>query len=323
MADTRESSEIRAQTPAARIDAASRAKTLTRILWIGFALNVVVAVFKFVYGNVTCSMSMTNDGIASFLDAGSTLIGLAGVSIASRPPSDRHPYGHAKYETYASVAIGVILIVAAGDIAREAIETLLEGGSHVMVDWASYVIMLGTMALNIWVAWWEGRWGRELHSESLTADAKHTWTDVYVSVSVICSLIFVQLGYPAADALVSLIVALAVLASAISIFREANRTLSDVSRLDAGEVAEMVEGVPGVAGVHEVRSRGTEGEVYVDLHVLLDPEMTLREAHEVASEAEALLERTFPEVADVSVLMRPAEDAAGGASADDAPAPGA
>ncbi len=302
MANTRN-----ANTATARVDAAGRARTLKRILWIGFALNVVVAVFKFVYGTVTGSMSMTNDGIASFLDAGSTLIGLAGVSIASRPPSEKHPYGHAKYETYASVAIGVILIIAAGDIAREAITSLLEGGSHVMVDWASYVIMLGTMALNIWVAWWEGRWGRELRSESLTADAKHTWTDVYVSVSVICSLIFVQLGYPAADALVSLIVALAVLASAISIFREANRTLADVSRLDAGKVAEVVEGVAGVAGVDEVRSRGTEGEVYVDLHVLLDPEMTLREAHEIARSAEKLLEERFPEVADVSVLMRPTE----------------
>ncbi len=304
-------------TASPHADAATRARTLTRILWIGFALNVVVAVFKFIYGTLSGSMSMTNDGIASFLDAGSTLIGLAGVSIASRPPSEKHPYGHAKYETYASVAIGVILIIAAGDIAREAIASLLEGGSHVMVDWASYVIMLSTMALNIWVAWWEGRWGRELHSESLTADAKHTWTDVYVSVSVICSLIFVQLGYPAADALVSLIVAFAVLASAISIFREANRTLADVSRLDAGEVAEVVEGVAGVAGVDEVRSRGTEGEVYVDLHVLLDPNMTLREANEIARSAETLLEERFPEVADVSVLMRPAEgegaEAAGGA----------
>ncbi len=304
MASTR---QIDAKT--AHVDAVSRARTLTRILWIGFALNVVVAVFKFVYGTASGSMSMTNDGIASFLDAGSTLIGLAGVSIASRPPSKTHPYGHAKYETYASVAIGVILIIAAGDIAREAIASLLEGGSHVTVDWASYLIMLATMALNIWVAWWEGRWGRELHSESLTADAKHTWTDVYVSVSVICSLIFVQLGYPAADALVSLIVALAVLASAISIFREANRTLADVSRLDAGEVAEVVEGVAGVAGVDEVRSRGTEGEVYVDLHVLLDPNMTLREANEIARSAETLLEERFPEVADVSVLMKPAEGA--------------
>ncbi len=308
MAKTQES---RAATAYA-VGAASRARTLTRILWIGFALNVLVAVFKFIYGTLSGSMSMTNDGIASFLDAGSTLIGLAGVSIASRPPSKKHPYGHAKYETYASVAIGVILIIAAGDIAREAIASLLEGGSHVMVDWASYVIMLATMALNIWVAWWEGRWGRALHSESLTADAKHTWTDVYVSVSVICSLIFVQLGYPAADALVSLIVALAVLASAISIFLEANRTLADASRLDAGEVAEVVEGVAGVAGVDEVRSRGTEGEVYVDLHVLLDPNMTLREANEIAQSAEALLEERFPEVADVSVLMKPAQEGSEG-----------
>ena len=286
-----------------------RARQSQKVLWIGFALNVIVAVFKFGFGTFSGSMAMTNDGVASFLDAGSTLIGLAGVAIASRPPSKTHPYGHAKYETYASVAIGIILIVAAGDIAREAIASLMGGGEHIYVDWASYAIMVGTMALNVFVAWWEGKWGRLLFSEALTADAQHTWTDVYVSISVICSLIFVQMGYPVADALVSLIVAFAVLWSAISIFRQANRTLADVSRLEASEVEDLVVPVEGVRAASKVRSRGSEGEVYVDLHLILDPDLSLVDAHDVATRAERLIEESFPGVADVIVRAVPDEAA--------------
>ncbi len=276
-----------------------------RILWAILGLNVLVALAKFGWGTFSGSMAMANDGIASFFDGVSNLVGLLGVRIASKPPDASHPYGHAKYETYASAAIGVALLVAAGEIATKAISTLVAGESAILVDWVSYAIMAGTLVVNLGVSFWEARQGARLKSEVLAADAKHTRSDAYVSISVICSLIFVQLGITAADAVVSLLVALAVLASAISIFRQASRTLGDASRLNSAEVARLVETVQGVCSVHEVRSRGSEGEVYVDLHILLDPTMTLLDAHEKATEVERVITQVYPEVADVVVHMEP------------------
>ena len=95
------------------------------------------------------------------------------------------------------------------------------------------------------------------------------------------------------------------LASAVSIFRQANRTLADASRIDRGKVAFLVGTVDGVRSVHGIRSRGSEGQVYMDLHILLDPQMPLIDAHDVATRAERLIEQEFPEVADVVVHMEP------------------
>lgn len=283
----------------------ARYREVQRIFWAILGLNVLVAVAKFGWGTFSGSMAMANDGIASFFDGFSNLVGLLGVRIASKPPDASHPYGHAKYETYASAVIGVALLIAAGEIATKAISTLVSGESAILVDWVSYLIMGGTLVMNLGVSLWEGRQGARLKSEVLEADAKHTRSDAYVSISVICSLIFVQLGISAADAVVSLLVAVAVLGSAISIFRQASRTLGDASRLNTSEVVRLVETVEGVRSVHEVRSRGSEGEVYVDLHILLDPKMPLIEAHERATEVEQVIEQVYPEVADVVVHMEP------------------
>ena len=290
---------------AAYPDRAERERKALRILWVVLGLNMLVAFAKFGWGTYSGSNAMANDGIASFFDGVSNLVGLVGVKIASRPPDAGHPYGHGKAETYASAVIGIALIIAAGEIAYKAFSDLVGGEDYILVDWVSYLVMVGTLVVNLGVSFWEGRWGRRLKSEVLEADAKHTRSDAYVSVSVICSLIFVQLGFAAADALVSLIVELAVLGSAISIFRQANRTLSDASRLDAGQIARLVETVDGVRSVHGVRSRGSAGQIFVDLHVLMDPELPLIDAHGVATEAENLIESTFPEVADVVVHMEP------------------
>lgn len=285
----------------------NRGAEIRRVLWLGFALNLVVAVAKFAWGVLTRSSAMANDGVASFLDALSTVIGIIGVSVASRPPTARHPYGHAKYETYASAAIGALLLVAAAEIAREAIVALLGHSEAIQVDATSYAVMVVTLVINLFVARWEGSWGRRLRSEALVADAKHTYSDVYVSLSVICSLVFVQLGYPEADAIVSLIVALAVLASALSIFWQAHLTLADVSRLDTEAVHSALADLSGLRSVGEVRSRGSEGAVYVDLRLSLDPTLSLVDAHQVAREAERRLEEAFPEVQDVVVYMEPDE----------------
>ncbi len=283
----------------------ARYREVQRILWAVLALNVLVALAKFGWGTFSGSMAMANDGIASFFDGFSNLVGLLGVRIASKPPDASHPYGHAKYETYASAAIGVALLIAAAEIATKAISSLVNGESAILVDWVSYAVMVGTLIVNLGVSFWEGRQGARLKSEVLAADAKHTRSDAYVSISVICSLIFVQLGIGAADAVVSLLVALAVLASAISIFRQASRTLGDASRLKSAEVVRLVETVEGVRSVHEVRSRGSEGAVYMDLHILLDPKMPLIDAHERATEVEDVIKQVYPEVADVVVHMEP------------------
>lgn len=282
-----------------------RFASIKRVLWIILVLNLVVAALKIWYGTVTAAVSIRADGIASLFDSISNLVGIAGLSLAARPADLDHPYGHQKFETYASVGIGVMLLVAAANVGVDAVEGLTSRGASPTVDAGSFAVMLGTLAVNIFVVVYERRAGKRLHSEILSADAFHTLSDVLVSVSVIVGLLFIRAGFTIADSLASLLVAVMILRSAYEVFKQANATLSDEARIPIAEVKHVVNAVPGALDCHNVRTRGTEGEVYMDLHILVDPEMTIRRAHEVAGAVERTVAEQFTQVVDIVVHVEP------------------
>lgn len=282
-----------------------RYRQIQRVLWIVLFLNLVVALAKYFYGLWTGSVSMKADGIASMFDTASNLIGIVGMHLASRPADVGHPYGHAKFETYASAVIGVMLLLAAYNVATDAFLALTGGATAVEVNVGSFAVMAGTLVINVFVSSYERRRGSELTSEILTADAMHTMSDAFVSISVIVGLVFAAMGFPIADPISSIVVAIAILRSAYEVFKQANATLSDEARIPVADVEAVVEGVEGVRSCHKVRTRGTEGEVYADLHVLVDPNMPIVRAHAVGDVVEAQMRAAFPQVVDVVVHLEP------------------
>lgn len=282
-----------------------RARKIRLMLWVTLALNLAVAVAKFAYGTLTSSVAMRADGIASFFDTFSNLVGIAGMTLASRPADTSHPYGHAKFETYASAAIGVMLLFAAVNVASDATAAFASGTHALEVNAGSFVVMVGTLAVNLGVSRYEQVAGKRLRSEILSADALHTRSDALVSVSVIVGLALAAAGFPMADPLCSLIVAVAILHSAWEVFKQANATLSDESRIPAKDIEAVVMEVGGVRSCHRIRTRGTEGEVYVDLHVLVDPEMSIRAAHALGDMVERVIKERFEQVVDVTLHLEP------------------
>lgn len=293
------------QPDSSSLSSEERGRAIRRILWIVMVLNLAVAVAKYVYGALTGAVSMKADGIASMFDAASNVVGIAGMALAARPADSDHPYGHAKFETYASVMIGLMLLLAAWNVFSDAYAAFTNPSSHVEVNAGSFIVMIGTLAVNLGVSRYEKRRGRELASELLGADALHTASDALVTISVIIGLLFVLAGFPIADPICSLIVAFAILHSALEVFQQANETLSDMARLPEAEVRACAESVPDVRQCHQVRTRGTEGDVHMDLHVLVDPEMTIRNAHAVGDRVEKAIQEKFPQVTDVVVHLEP------------------
>jgi len=278
------------------------------VLWWILLLNILVAAAKLLYGMASRSVGMTADGFHSMFDGTSNVIGLLGMGIASRPADEDHPYGHYKYETFASAAIAVMLVFAAWRVGSTAVAKLSGSAATARVDAGSFAVMLGTLAINIGVAVYERRAGQRLRSDLLVADATHTGSDVFVSIGVIIGLIFVKLGFPMADPLVGLLVAGAILLAAIRVFKSANATLSDQARIASSEVCDVALSVPGVLGCHEVRTRGSIAEVYVDLHVQVDPVATVWQGHEIAERVEKTVCDRFPQVRDVIAHLEPMDD---------------
>ncbi len=282
-----------------------RMRSIKRVLWIILLLNLAVAAAKYLYGSISGSASMQADGIHSVFDSAGNVVGLVGIALAARPADEGHPYGHAKFETYASLVIGVLLLLAAFEVGSSAVGKLMAGTFTAEVTPLSFVVMIGTLAVNLGVTAYERRCAKRLKSEVLAADANHTLSDALVSVGVIIGLVAVSLGFPMADPVMALIVTAAILATAYDVFRHALATLSDRARIPEDELRSTVVAVPGVRGAHRIRTRGTEGEVYADLHVLVSPDMTVIAAHELAEIVERTVEERFPNVIEVLVHIEP------------------
>ncbi len=278
---------------------------MRRVLWVVLGLNVLVAVAKLGWGLASGSVAMQADGFHSMFDGTSNVIGLFGLALAGRPADRDHPYGHGKYETYASAAIGAMLAVAAYNVGGTAIRELVRGVEPADVTAISFVVMIGTICVNTGVTVFERRAGKRLGSEILIADASHTMSDVYVSLGVILGLVAVRLGYPIADPVIALLVAVSIAFAALQVFRQAGETLSDSVRIPPPAVAAVVCSVPGVLGCHRVRTRGLPTDVYVDLHVQVDGSIPVEAAHAIAETVERAVAEAFPQVLDVIAHVEP------------------
>ena len=283
----------------------ARMRSIRRVLWAILFLNLAVAAAKYFYGLASGSASMQADGIHSVFDSAGNVVGLVGIALAARPADEGHPYGHAKFETYASLVIGVLLLLAAFEVGSSAARKLVTGTYTAAVTPVSFAVMVGTLCVNVGVTLYERRAARRLRSEILAADAGHTFSDALVSVGVIVGLALVACGFPAADPVMALVVTVAILATAFDVFRHALATLSDKARVPEADLRAVAMGVSGVQDAHRIRTRGTEGEVYADLHVLVAPDMTVGEAHRLADAVEEAVQRRFPNVIEVLVHIEP------------------
>jgi cation diffusion facilitator family transporter len=278
---------------------------LRRVVLVAGALNLAGALAKTIYGEVTRSVAMSADGLHAGLDTVASLIALVGISLATRPPDPRHPYGYERYESIATLVIGGCLVLAVGRILREALGRLLQP-TAVEVTWASVAIMAGSMLASCGLAWWENGQGRLLGSELLRADAAHTGSDVLASLAVLASLGAAVRGWTVVDTLVAVAVAGVIARVAWGILRTATRVLTDTALVDVGVIAAVATQVPGVLDCHAVRARGPSGRVRVDLHIHVDPAMRVVDAHALTQTVAQTVQRQIPSVIEVLVHVGPA-----------------
>ena len=281
-----------------------RLKKVRQVLIYTLILNIAVASVKILYGYSIDSISMLSDGFHSFFDGTSNIIGLAGIWIASQPPDKDHPYGHRKYETLATIAIAVLIFVAGIEILR-ATYFRLSSESTPNATPLSFVVMALTLYVNFRVMTYETKKGRELKSDFLIADALHTKTDIYISLSVIISLIAAKIGYPIVDIIAAIIIAVFIAWMGFSILKSATAVLTDSAIIDPADIQHVINGVNGIKDSHGIRTRGNKDFINVDLHVLVDPEIKLREAHEIAHTAEETIKNKFPSIQDVVIHVEP------------------
>lgn len=288
------------------MDSRNRFEQIRRVLIYTLILNWGVAAAKLIYGWLIRSASMKADGFHSFSDGSSNLVGLLGIWVASRPIDQNHPYGHKKYETLTSVAISALLFFVCFNVIREGIARFIDPVIP-EVNLNAFLVMIVTMAVNIFVMVYENKKGEELKSDVLVSDALHTRADILTSASVIITLMAIKLGYPMVDPIASLLIALFIGYAAVQILRESARVLSDGAAIPIQEIERVVLAIKGVKECHKIRSRGREDDIHIDLHILVDRDMDVHRAHHLSYAIENKVKRDFRGVTDVVVHMEPME----------------
>jgi cation diffusion facilitator family transporter len=281
-----------------------RYSEVTRVLYRVLFLNLAVALAKIVLGYATGAVSIVSDGFHSLTDSASNVVALVGVSVARQPPDARHPYGHRKYETMASLGILVFLVVVLVEVLTAATDRFVNGGSPRVFP-EGIALMTITLIVNVWVVAYELREGRRLKSEVLRADAKHTRSDVLTTGAVLGALMGVWFGYPLLDPMAALLVAGFIGHACWGIAQEASRILADEIVLPEGQVRAVVQSVPEVLGCEKIRTRGSAHYAFLDLHLWLDASTPLAEAHSISHVVKDRLMSQFPQLADVVIHIEP------------------
>jgi cation diffusion facilitator family transporter len=173
----------------------------------------------------------------------------------------------------------------------------------------SFAVMVVTLFINIVVMRYERRQGQKLQSDILVADALHTRADILTSLSVIASFIAIRFGFHLMDAVVTFVIAIFIAYAAYGIFRDSSRILCDSAVImDTSLIEQIVLRVSGVKSCHKIRTRGRPDDINLDLHVQLDEDIHLGDAHKISDEIESTLQREIPGLSDVVVHLEPREE---------------
>lgn len=277
-----------------------------RVLLITLALNVIVAVSKIVIGAMSGVLAITADGFHSLVDGSSNVVALAANWLAARPPDDDHPYGHRRFETIAALGIGLFLLVTAWEIGGSALERLRGVGDTPEITPLTFAVLFGTLAVNLFVTTYETRAGRRLKSELLIADATHTRADVFVTISVIISMVFVvALDWVWADTAAALVIVALILKSAWDIVRRTGGVLVDTAPYSSRQIAAWVDELPSVERVLRARSRGPADAAHIDIDVQVPAETTASHTAAIAAAIRDKLNQEVDGIAEIEVHFEP------------------
>ena len=292
-------------------DLEARYRDSRRVTLIGSALDLSLGIVKIIGGLAGHSQALVADGVHSLSDLATDVLVLVAVKHANIDADEAHPYGHARIETAATVALGVLLAIIGIGIALETARRLTAPESLVIPEtWALAIAAVSVVSKEA-MYHYTMVYARRLRSNLLRANAWHTRTDAFSSVVVIVGIGGALLGFQYLDAVAALVVA-AMIAKigydlAWSSLQELVDTGLEPDELD--DIRTTILSVGGVKNLHELRTRQMGGKALVDVHIILeDPTLSVSEGHQISENVRTWLIRKMGNVEDVLVHIDPEDD---------------
>lgn len=294
---------------AAHATAAGR-RWLVRFAWLSIAAAVVTITMKVVAWSLTGSVGLLSDAAESLVNLIAAIVALIALTVAARPPDDNHMYGHTKAEYFSAAVEGTMIFVAAIVIVVAAVDRILHPKPLESLG-LGLLISVGASAVNGVVAVVLLRVGRAHRSKTLVADGQHLMTDVITSVGVLAGVALVWLtGWNVLDPIVALLVGLNIVVTGFKLVAESVSGLMDhVMAPDDHEriVAVLQPFRTADVDIHGLRTRESGYEQFIDFHVLVPGDWSVRQGHDLLEEIESHLGEQFP-AAHISTHLEPRED---------------
>lgn len=288
-------------TPAEALDSHST----RRVLYVVLVLNLAVCLAKLVAGALAHSLAVISDGVHSSVDALNNVVGLVLLRLASQEPDEGHPYGHGKIETLGAFSIAGFMFITCYEIAKRSLGRLLSGVVPVLdITGLTFATMLVTLVVNVFVVIYEKRAARRYESEFLYADALHTQSDVFVTLSVLVGLPLVLAGFLFLDAVLALIISGFIAWSGYQVLQRTVPVLVDAASVDASVIQSLALGMPRVVAVKDIRSRLHGRRKFVELTLIVS-ENDLRQAHEITERLEEKIVAAYGRAA-ITIHVEPA-----------------
>lgn len=286
---------------------------IRHITWVGMGANVALAAGKLTAGILGASQAVIADAVHSFSDLSTDLAVILGVRYWSAPPDAEHPYGHGRIETVVTTFIGLALGIVALGIAYNALTTVREPHLR-QPGWVAALGPAASMVIKEILYRWTVRVGLRVRSSAVMANAWHHRSDGFSSLPPLVAVI-VSAWRPEwafVDHFGAVLVSLFILKVSWDVLSPALAELVDrgATRKERARIDRLARSVPGVRDVHRIRARRIGSSFLVDLHVLVQPELTVRAGHDISEAVQRELMDRGPEIVDVVVHLEPHEPGA-------------
>lgn len=284
-------------------------QTGQRVALAGMIVSGILAAIKITAGMMGHSTAVVADGLESAADVFASGIVLLGLTLAAKPPDWNHPYGHGRLETLTGLFIGFLLAMAGVLISYNALSQV----GRVHPPPAPFVIwpLIGSAAVKSIMSGVKFHYGRKIRSAALVADAWNDCVDILSALVALVAVLFTMMApqqFLAADHWGGFAVGLIVVFTGLRVARDTALQLMDTmpDRETMFNIRQVALTVPGVRGVEKCYARKTGLQYHVDLHLEVDPDITVRQSHDIATDVRIAIKETLPWVADVLVHVEPA-----------------
>ncbi len=291
-------------------DVREHTKLKNRVTIVGALVNVFLSIIKIGFGILGQSAALIADGVHSLSDLASDLLVLVAVKLGAREADHDHPYGHRRFETIATVILGVGLITVAAGIAWDVYERFLQPERMLIPKSSALGIAAISILSNEWLYQYTKRVATITRSKLLMANAWHHRSDAISSVIVLIGVAVALFGYVWADALAAVLVALMVAKIGVNLVSDSIKELVDTGLSDSlvGEIRAEIVATDGVNDIHLLRTRQMGEDALVDAHIVVNSRITVSEGHMIGDVVRDVLINRFDDVQEVLVHVDPEND---------------